>query len=176
VAPTPSAAPAVTPAPPPTPAPTPAALPAPPAPQPTTVVIVRPANPAPAPTVPAAPDGTPIPQPPPTADGFELSPPVRRFVDDWLRAQETHDSQLFASLGFRTLPTELAGTWTTRNGYRLVAASIDEERSTPDLVYVRVVLSYAFTDNTGRFRTQDEERMILRNNGGKLEFEGRWSQ
>jgi PPM family protein phosphatase len=172
---------AVTPQPHPAPAQVPAApapieVPAPPAPQPTTVVIVRPANPQPPATIPAAPDGTPMPQPLPTSTSFELPPPVHRFVDDWLRAQETHDSQLFSSLGFPTLPGELAGTWSTRNAYRLVAASIDEERSTPDVVYLRVVLSYAFTDSTGRFRTQDEERMILHTSGNKLRFEGRWSQ
>ncbi|HTO07425.1 MAG TPA: hypothetical protein VMR86_10265, partial [Myxococcota bacterium] len=150
--------------------------PAPPTPPPTTVVIVRPANPAPPQTVPASPDGTAPPQPLPTSASFELSPSVHRFVDDWLRAQETHDSQLFTSLGFRALPADLAGTWTTRNSYRLLAASIDEERSTPDTVYLRVVLSYAFTDPTGRFRTQDEERMILRATGDRLQFEGRWQQ
>ncbi|MFI5314901.1 MAG: hypothetical protein ACHQ6T_04320 [Myxococcota bacterium] len=139
-------------------------------------MIVRPqATPPPA-TAPAAPDGSAVAPPLPTAEGFELAPPVRRFVDDWLRAQETHDSPLFTSLGFSALPTELAGSWSTRDGYRLKAASVDEERSSADRVYLRLVVSYAFRDGTGRFRTEDEERMILRADGNTLKFEGRWQQ
>jgi len=172
--PTAAPAPAATPAPP--PAPTPVVMPNVPPPAPTTVVIVRPANPAPPVTVPAAPDGSAVAPPIASSAAFELSAPVHRFVDDWLRAQETHDSQLYAQLGFRAPPSELAGTWTTRTGYRLVAASIDEERSTPDTVYLRVVLSYAFTDGTGRFRTEDEERMILKSSANSMVFEGRWQQ
>jgi PPM family protein phosphatase len=167
-------APEVTPAAPaPTPAPAPVQVTGVPKQTPTTVVIVRPgaatASPpaAPAPTAAAA---------LPSSAGFELAPPVRKFVDDWLRAQATHDAGLYTSLGFRELPTELAGTFATRDSYKLLAASIDEERSTPDLVYLRVVVSYAFKDATGRFRTQDEERMILRNSGAALHFEGRWQQ
>ena len=177
------AAPAVTPAPSPTPqaaaaAPAPSRAPIPvtgvPA-QPTTVVIVRPGSAPPASAVPAAPDPSAS-APLPSADGFELAPPVRHFVEDWLRAQATHDSALYNSLGFRDLPTDLAGTWTTRDAYKLVAASVDEERSSADLVYLRLVVSYAFRDATGRFRTQDEERMILRTTPTGLRFEGRWQQ
>ncbi|HXX48747.1 MAG TPA: PP2C family serine/threonine-protein phosphatase [Myxococcota bacterium] len=144
--------------------------------QPTTVVIVRPGNAPPAAPAPAAPDGAAAPAPLPSADGFELAAPVRHFVEDWLRAQATHDSALYNSLGFRELPTDLAGTWATRDSYKLLAASVDEERSTDDLVYLRLVVSYAFRDSTGRFRTQDEERMILRSTGSGLRFEGRWQQ
>ncbi|HXZ84628.1 MAG TPA: hypothetical protein VEI82_03975, partial [Myxococcota bacterium] len=141
---------------------------------PTTVVIVRPGATPPGPAAPAPAAASPAALP--SAQGFELSPPVRRFVDDWLRAQATHDAALFSSLGFRELPSELAGTWTTRDSYKLLAASVDEERSSPDLVYLRLVVSYAFRDATGRFRTQDEERMILRSTGAGLRFEGRWQQ
>ena len=144
--------------------------------QPTTVVIVRPGNAPPAAPAPAAPDGAAAPAALPSADGFELAPPVRHFVEDWLRAQATHDSALYSSLGFRELPTDLAGTWATRDAYKLLAASVDEERSTGDLTYLRLVVSYAFRDATGRFRTQDEERMILRSTGSGLRFEGRWQQ
>ena len=142
--------------------------------QPTTVVIVRPNGAPPASAPPAAPDGAAAPLP--SADGFELNPPVRKFVEDWLRAQATHDSALYDSLGFRELPTDLAGTWATRDAWKLVAASVDEERSSGDLVYLRLVVSYAFRDASGRFRTQDEERMILRATPTGLRFEGRWQQ
>ena len=143
---------------------------------PTTVVIVQPAGPTPTSPAPAAADGSAVTPPLPTAAGFELTPPVRRFVDDWLRAQETHDAPLFSALGFRELPTELVGSFNTRDTYRLVAADVDEERSTPDLVYLRLVVSYVFRDGTGRFRTEDEERVILRSTNGILRFEGRWQQ
>ncbi len=170
----------VAPSPAPAPAPargrTPILMPDSPRAPPTTVVIVRPQGPTPTSPVPAAADGSALTPPLPTAAGFELTPPVRRFIDDWLRAQETHDAPLFTSLGFRQLPTELLGSWSTRDAYRLVAADVDEERTTADLVYLRVVVSYAFRDGTGRFRTEDEERMILRASANQLRFEGRWQR
>ena len=43
-------------------------------------------------------------------------------------------------------------------------------------MYLRLIVSYAFTDASGRFRTQDEQRMILNDVGGRLRFEGRWQQ
>ena len=130
---------------------------------------------APPPTPPAAPDPSGA-KPIATSNGFELSAPVHRFVDDWLRAQETHDAAVYNGLGFRELPSDLAGAWTTREGFRLVAASVDEERSTSDMVYLRLVVSYVFKDASGRFRTEDEERYILRNANGTLRYEGRWSR
>ena len=39
-----------------------------------------------------------------------------------------------------------------------------------------MVVSYAFRDASGRFRTQDEQRLILRGVGGQLRYEGRWQQ
>ena len=164
----------------PAPARPPIPIPAPgPAPATTTVVIVRPSQPPSRPRRRPRPTA-PLPRPRPRSSRprhtFELTAPVHRFVDDWLRAQETHDATLFTSLGFRDLPNEFAGAWTTRDTFRLVAASIDEERSSPDTVYLRLVVSYAFKDTTGRFRTEDEERLILRNANGTLRYEGRWSK
>ena len=42
--------------------------------------------------------------------------------------------------------------------------------------FVRLVVSYAFRDATGRFRTQDEQRWILRDVAGAVRYEGRWQQ
>jgi hypothetical protein len=39
-----------------------------------------------------------------------------------------------------------------------------------------LIVSYAFRDANGRFRTQDEQRLILHDVGGRLRFEGRWRQ
>jgi hypothetical protein len=101
---------------------------------------------------------------------------VARFVDDWLRAVSTHDVQRLGALGLRGAPDELAGSFATRDGFKLVAASVDEERSHDGRWFVRLVVSYAFRDATGRFRTQDEQRWILRDAGGALRYEGRWQQ
>jgi len=113
---------------------------------------------------------------PPTARGFELEPDVERFVDGWLRALATHDRVGLAALGFADEPSAFAGMPGSRDGFRLVAADVDEERSQAGRVYLRMVVSYAFRDATGRFRTQDEQRLILRSVGGQLRFEGRWQQ
>jgi len=171
--------------------PAPAAVVAPPAVSPTAQPPRAPARvvpPAPLPRVAPAPAPARAPEnvpaaadpsgraPAPTSRGFELPAPVTRFVDDWLRALSTHDHALLASLGFPDEPAAFAGSARTRDGYRLVAAEIDEERSQAGRFYLRMVVSYAFTDASGRFRTQDEQRLILRESQGRLRFEGRWRQ
>jgi hypothetical protein len=40
--------------------------------------------------------------------------------------------------------------------------------------HVRVVLSYAFRNREGRFRTEDELRLILVESPGGLRFRGYW--
>jgi serine/threonine protein phosphatase PrpC len=115
-------------------------------------------------------------EPPPSANGFELPPDVVRFVDDWLQALAAHDRTGLEALGFADLPSAFAGTRGTRDGFRLLAADIDEERSVGGRIYLRMVVSYAFRDANGRFRTQDEQRLILRDVDGALRFEGRWQQ
>lgn len=147
--------------------------------------VVEPLAPKPsarpaAPEVPAAPDGaateTLATEPLPSARGFELPPDVTRFVEDWLRALASHDRASLEGLGFADETSAFAGVPGTREGFRLVAADIDEERSVAGRVYLRMVVSYAFRDASGRFRTQDEQRLILRDVGGRLRYEGRWQQ
>lgn len=180
-APVPAPAPTPVPAPAPAPAAKPAPKPAPPevakpAPKP----VEKPAAPkrkiAPRPPeIPAAPaPGADAPEP--SFAGFELTPPVESFLTEWLAALETSDRARLEALGFSEEPAEFAGRPGTRDGFRLVAAEIDEERSQPGRVYLRLVVSYAFRDENGRFRTQDEQRLILNDAGGRLRFEGRWRQ
>jgi hypothetical protein len=156
-----------------------------------------PARPAPAPPAPAAQIVTPGPapvQPAPAAPSapaaadpslaqaassiarFELTPEVERFLTAWLGALATDDRARLAGLGFPNEPSVLAGTPGSRDGFRFDAADIDEERSQGGRVYLRVIVSYAFRDASGRFRTQDEQRLILSEVGGRMRFEGRWQQ
>jgi protein phosphatase len=177
----------------PAPAPTPTPIPAPapaakPAPKPAPPKVAKPApkpvekpaapkrkiEPRP-PEVPAAPAAS-ADAPEPSFASFELTPSVESFLSEWLAALETGDRARLAALGFRDEPAEFAGSPGTRDGFRLVAAEIDEERSQPGRVYLRLVVSYAFRDEKGRFRTQDEQRLILNDAGGRLRFEGRWRQ
>jgi hypothetical protein len=72
------------------------------------------------------------------------------------------------------IPHELAGAWTTRDTFRLVAASVDEGAPAP--TPHSPGRQPAPVDTTGRFRTEDEERLILRNTNGTLRYEGRWSK
>ena len=138
-----------------------------PAPQPRTLPT--------APRVPAAPDPS-LAQSGASVGKFELTPEVERFLTVWLGALATDDRARLAALGFPDEPSALAGTPGSRDGFRLVAADIDEERSQAGRVYLRLIVSYAFRDANGRFRTQDEQRLILHDVGGRLRFEGRWRQ
>jgi protein phosphatase len=183
--PVPAPAPVVTHAPAPAVAPSAAAPSAPPATAhvpPREPVTVAAATPSPPPSRPTETESVPAAADPsaslalPTSKGFELPPHVTRFVDDWLRALQTHDHALLATLGFPDEPAAFAGSAGSRDGYRLVAAEVDEERSSEGRVYLRMVVSYAFRDANGRFRTQDEQRLILRESQGRLRFEGRWQQ
>ena len=131
-----------------------------------------PALPSPA-SVPAAAE-RPAAEPSPTAAGFELTPDVERFLTEWLGALETDDRARLEALGFSDEPAAFAGTAGSRDSFRLVVAEIDEERSRAGRVYLRLIVSYAFRDATGRFRTQDEQRLILHEVAGRLRFEGRW--
>jgi outer membrane biosynthesis protein TonB len=112
----------------------------------------------------------------PTAAGFELTPDVERFLNEWLGALATDDRARLEALGFPDEPAAFAGTKGSRDSFRLVVAEIDEERSQAGRVYLRLIVSYAFRDATGRFRTQDEQRLILREVAGRLRFEGRWQE
>jgi protein phosphatase len=171
-----------------------------PAPKPVVMALpqpapTRPAPPPPAPPIPAAASATPAPSPrvPPTQPSvpaaadpsleqpasiakFELTPEVERFLSAWLGALATDDRARLAALGFPNEPIALAGAPGSRDGFRLVAADVDEQRSQPGRVYLRLIVSYAFRDASGRFRTQDEQRFILDDVGGRLRFAGRWQE
>ena len=114
--------------------------------------------------------------PSPTASGFELTKDVEDFLSAWLGALAKDDRARLEALGFHDEPAAFAGAPGSRDDFRLVAAEIDEERSQAGRVYLRLVVSYAFRDATGRFRTQDEQRLILHDVAGRLRFEGRWQQ
>jgi hypothetical protein len=101
---------------------------------------------------------------------------VERFLNEWLGALATDDRARLEALGFPDESVAFAGTRGSRDSFRLVVAEIDEERSQAGRVYLRLIVSYAFRDATGRFRTQDEQRLILHKVAGRLRFEGRWQQ
>lgn len=167
-----------------------------PAPKPVVAAIPQPAPVLPASPAPTAPAALPAPQPrviptqpsvPPAAADpslepqasvakFEITPEVERFLTALLGALATNDRARLAELGFPNEPIALAGAAGSRDGFRLVAADIDEARSDAGRVYLRLIVSYAFRDANGRFRTQDEQRLILHDAGGRLRFAGRWQQ
>ena len=110
----------------------------------------------------------------PTTAGFELTPDVERFLNEWLGAIAADDRARLEALGFPPEPTTFAGADGGRDSFQLVVAEIDKARSQAGRVYLRLIVSYAFSDSTGRFRTQDEQRLILHEVAGRLRFEGRW--
>jgi hypothetical protein len=100
---------------------------------------------------------------------------VHAFLDAWLAALAHDDAQGHAALGFPTSASEFLRTQSTRESFRLIDAEISP-RSTSDQTYVRLVLSYAFTNGNGRFRTEDELRFILHPTADGLRFAGLWSE
>ena len=100
---------------------------------------------------------------------------MHAFLDAWLAALSADDAAAHAALGFPISAAEFARTESARESYRLVKAEVSP-RSTPAQTYVRVVLSYAFHNGSGRFRTEDEVRLILEPAAGGLHFAGYWQE
>jgi protein phosphatase len=117
----------------------------------------------------------PVPEPVPTSAEFQLPEPVHAFLDAWLAALTADDAAAYASLGFRTGAAEFARTQASRESFRLTQVEI-APRSSPAQTYLRVVLSYAFQNGSGRFRTEDELRLILEPAAGGLHFSGYWQE
>src|SRR5262249_53647768 len=96
----------------------------------------------------------PVPEPLPTSEALDLPPPIPAFLDAWLAALSRDDAAAHAALGFPTSAAEFARVEASRESYRLVAAEISP-RSNASQTFLRVVLSYAFQNGSGRFRTED---------------------
>jgi protein phosphatase len=123
----------------------------------------------------AAPVLVPVPAPLPTSQQFELPQPVHEFLDAWLAALTRDDAAAYAALGFRSSAAEFQRTEASRESYRLQEVEIGP-RSTAEQVHLRVVLSYAFSNGSGRFRTEDELRLLLDATAGGLHFAGYWQE
>jgi protein phosphatase len=117
----------------------------------------------------------PVPEPVPTSAEFALPAPVHAFLDAWLAALTADDPAAYAALGFRTGAAEFSRTQASRESYRLVHVEISP-RSTPAQIYLRARLSYAFDNGSGRFRTEDELRLILESTASGLRFAGHWQE
>jgi protein phosphatase len=110
----------------------------------------------------------------PTTEGFALQPPLRGFLDDWLRAAAMRDFRLYNRLGFPDSPDLFSRTYGSWEAFRFEDIAVDEARSSEGRIYVRAVLSYVFEDASGRWRTEDEHRLILRESADGLHYEARW--
>jgi protein phosphatase len=117
----------------------------------------------------------PVPEAVPTSAHFDVPEPVHRFLDAWLAALSADDATAHAALGFPTGASEFLRTQSSRESFRLVEVELSP-RSHAQQTYLRVVLSYAFTNGAGRFRTEDELRMILDAGAEGLRFAGYWQE
>jgi serine/threonine protein phosphatase PrpC len=117
----------------------------------------------------------PAAEPMPTSAAFDLPAPVHAFLDAWLVALSTDDAAAHAALGFPTSAAEFARAQASRESYRMNEAEVSS-RSSPAQVFLRVVLSYAFENGSGRFRTEDELRLILEPGADGLHFAGYWQE
>ena len=116
----------------------------------------------------------PAPESLPDASAFDVSPAVRAFVDEWLAAATRHDYRRYRSLGFPDAPELFQRTYARWMSFRMVELSVDETRGGAERIYLRAVLSYAFEDAKGRWRTQDEHRLILEDSADGLRYVARW--
>jgi protein phosphatase len=108
------------------------------------------------------------------AETLGLDPQVHAFVARWLEAAGNGDLEAFRSLGFPIGEEEFAATWARWEDFRVTLAEIESERSRDGRVYLRVVMSYAFHDARGRWRTEDDHRVVLAEGADGLRFRARW--
>jgi len=105
---------------------------------------------------------------------FGLAPTVHAFVADWLQAAAAGDFERYRALGFPNPAGEFESTYGRWRDFRVVNASVDAARSGGGRVYLRVVMSYVFHDAFGRWRTEDEHRVVLSETPDGLRFHARW--
>jgi len=116
----------------------------------------------------------PVPVPVPTSEGFDLSEVAHSFVDTWMQAAAGRDYTAYRALGFPESPQEFEATYGRWEAFRLRKAELEESRTTDERLYLHLVLSYAFQDANGRWRTEDEHRLVLRRTPTGLQYEARW--
>jgi hypothetical protein len=110
----------------------------------------------------------------PTAAAFDIDPELRAFLDAWLRAAATRDYAGYHGLGFPDSPEFFERTYARWRGFRFARLREDAGRGEPGRRYVQAVLSYAFENPEGRWRTEDEHRLVLRATPEGLRYEARW--
>ena len=96
------------------------------------------------------------------------------FLDAWLLAAASRDFALYHELGFPDPPDLFARTYARWQAFRIEAIDVDDARGGPGVLFVRATLSYAFEDENGRWRTEDEHRLMLRETADGLRYEARW--
>ena len=117
---------------------------------------------------------TPVPEPEPTAEGFDVPDELRQFLDAWLRSLTRNDHSAHVQLGFAVDAETFARTQAERESYRLHEVEIS--RSDPAQLHVRLVVSWAFYAPGGRrFRQEEERRYILDRTAAGLRYSGLWS-
>jgi hypothetical protein len=110
----------------------------------------------------------------PTAAGFGIDPEMRAFLDAWLHAAATRDYAGYRGLGFPDSPEFFDRTYVRWRDFRFARLREEVGRGEPGRRYVRAVLSYAFENPEGRWRTEDEHRLVLRATPEGLRYEARW--
>lgn len=160
-----------------------------PAPAPSPAPTAPPAAPPAPPAAPAVPDEIEEPPKPtqpsplvvrktfePLAPASELGlePDVYDFVSHWLEAAGSGDLESYRALGFPIGQDEFDATYARWEDFRVTLAEVEPERTHDGHVYLRVVLSYAFHDERGRWRTEDDHRVVLETTPQGLRYHARW--
>ncbi len=106
------------------------------------------------------------------AETLGLDPEVHAFVANWLEAAANGDLAEYRALGFPVSDEEFEATYMRWEDFRVTRAEV--ERSREGRIYLRVVLSYAFHDARGRWRTEDDHRVVLIETPAGLRYQARW--
>ena len=109
-----------------------------------------------------------------SAETLGLDPEVHAFVANWLEAAGNGDLAAYRTLGFPVSNEEFEATYMRWEDFRVTLAEVEPGRSRDGRVYLRVLLSYAFHDARGRWRTEDDHRVVLIETPEGLRYYARW--
>ena len=97
---------------------------------------------------------------------------VQRFLDAWSAAGNAHDAARLRALGFELTPQQLARDFP--RGAKVELSLLAEQVLAPDLLGLRVRLSYAQPGRAGGKRREEDRAILARAAGGELRFAGSW--
>ncbi len=95
---------------------------------------------------------------------------IEAFLAEWTRSVETFDFALYHRLGLPQSREDFEQSYGQRKERSLRFAVLEHTRVAPDLLHVRVSMSYSYRTSTDRANYSREQKLVLREVDGGLRY------